>query len=180
VTVEQWDAVVESAGGWPNEELRCIAPEVEEVQQLVAERSGRGRGQGFAIDAATRQVIEKRAMQLATEHLEAEGWQVADVSLRASFDLHCTKPTGEELRVEVKGTTSEGSQVLLTANEVEHARTHYPKVVLIIVSHIGIARSSGNSVEAKGGRVIILNPWLVDDRYLKPLSYSYNVAPSLP
>ena len=63
----------------------------------------------------------------ASEHYSDLGWSVGDVSLSESYDLRCTRQ-GEELHVEVKGTTSQGERVLLTRNEVAHAREWYPGV----------------------------------------------------
>jgi hypothetical protein len=41
----------------------------------------------------------------------------------------------------VKGTTTDGVEVILTPNEVEHAR-EYPHTALFILSNIGIERAA--------------------------------------
>lgn len=42
-------------------------------------------------------------MNRTRELLEGDGWAAEDVHATRSYDFHCHK-TGEELRVEVKGT----------------------------------------------------------------------------
>ncbi len=125
VTPDQWDAILQEIGGWP-------APEIEDAELTLAELAGKNRsGQGFRMDAAARQAIEQHAMQEAINHYEEQGWSVTDISATCSYDLFCKRNKGEELHVEVKGTTSDGQQILLTANEVEHARYRYPNVALL-------------------------------------------------
>lgn len=108
-------------------------------------------------------------MRLAKEHFGAQGWKVHDVSRRESYDLRCTRG-GDELRVEVKGTTSDGSSVLLTAHEVQHARERHPAIALFVVSEIKV-----QGTEATGGEVRLIEPWRVDDGELKPIAFNYLV-----
>jgi hypothetical protein len=73
-------------------------------------------------------------MAAATEYYEADGWAVTDVSTKKPYDLVCVKSgMKHELRVEVKVTTSSGTQVELTAGEVANAEIH-PQVALVVVS----------------------------------------------
>jgi hypothetical protein len=131
---DQWAPIVEAVGGWPAE-----APEIEAVQDIVNPESLRWRsGQGFLGDIQVRRAIEDYAMRRAEAHYAQAGWQVQDVSRHESYDLHCARLDGAQLRVEVKGTTSRGAHVVLTRNEVEHARRHHPHVALFVVSSIRI------------------------------------------
>jgi hypothetical protein len=171
VTPEQWHALVRATGGWPER-----AAEVREAVEAVAERAGKGQpGQGFQSSPELRRAIERRAMELAAAHYEALGWRVEDVSTKEPYDLHCTRANGQELRVEVKGTTGDGAQVLLTPNEVEHARAHYPAVALFVVAHIVTDEVASGRQEASGGTVQIIEPWRVDDGVLVPVGYAYSV-----
>lgn len=149
------------------------SPEVADVLVAVNERAGRQTGQGFQQSVEVRQAIERWAMHQARERLEADGWNVTDVSARESYDFHCERES-EELHVEVKGTQSDGRQVLLTKNEVAHARSSYPDVALYILAHVEVSEESGR-VEASGGQDRMFEPWLVDDESLEPLGYSYTV-----
>lgn len=169
ITPEQWAAVMSVIGGWPID-----APEVEDTRNVIAEHLGkRQRGQGFMISPEERLAIEQYAMQKAKDHYRALDWSVENVSSRKSYDLHCTRPKSNELRVEVKGTTSEGSQVILTPNEVEHAKDHYPNIALFIVANIMLARSEEGIVEATGGTIEILEPWSIEDGHLVPMVFQY-------
>ncbi|AQW53402.1 protein NO VEIN domain-containing protein [Streptomyces violaceusniger] len=99
-----------------------LPAEVREATQSAAttanRRSARKGGQGFLLTAAERGAIEKRSVLLATEHFKAQGRTVKDVDATKSYDLEL-KRGDEKLHVEVKGTTSDGSQIILTRAEVE-------------------------------------------------------------
>ena len=168
VTPAQWNAIMEAVGGWPGKNS-----EVEEAERIIEEYTGKKRsGQGFSINADMRRAIEQYAMQKAKAFYEERGWKVFDVSTTHSYDLLCKGDDGEELHVEVKGTISDGTQILLTANEVRHARDHYPKVALFILSRIQVDPTSIENPQ--GGEIQILEPWKVDELALSPLAFAYN------
>jgi hypothetical protein len=149
----------------------AVAPEVAAAIAAVDNAAGRpGSGQGFGLSPAARKAVEDRAMQVATKHYEEEGWHVVDVSKKRSYDLVCQRD-GQELRVEVKGTTGLGEKILLPRNEVSHAREHYPKVVLFVVH--GITLSKATPPEATGGMVRLVYPWDVNQGQLEALAFSY-------
>jgi hypothetical protein len=75
----------------------------------------------------------------------------------------------------VKGTTSIGERVLLTPNEVAHARTNYPGIALFILADVTVTKGAGGNPSTRGGRVVILEPWLPRDEHLKPVAYEYSV-----
>jgi len=167
ITPEQWDALVEAAGGWPVE-----TPDTQETRDLVDEIAGRQHArQGFQTDPLIRRAIELYAMARAEAHYRAHGWDIEDVSARCPYDLRCTKMGHIALHVEVKGTTGTGVEVLLTPNEVDHAREHYPNVALFVVAAIRVEASDG----CAGGRDTIFEPWDIDSGMLTPVGYSYAV-----
>lgn len=131
--------------------------------------------QGFVASARIRRAIELRAMDLARDHLAKTWDKVEDVSGQECFDFLCMNAT-RELHVEVKGTTLDGAVVLLTRNEVEHARSHSHKTALIIVSHIEVRDDGPDGAVACGGRLRTIEPWHVDDSSLVPLTYACAVA----
>lgn len=96
-----------------------------------------------------------------------------DVSTRQSFDLLCTKGQDVERRVEVKGTASDGSTILLTPNEVDHARNQYPNVDLFIVANINVI--DGDPVSVTGDDERVIDAWDVDEGVLLPVGFSYGV-----
>jgi hypothetical protein len=153
--------------------LRALAEddEITSARNALAELAGeRSEGQGYESFAPRRKAIEDHAMAKAIAHYQRRGWTVTDVSARRSYDLRCTR--GKELlHVEVKGTTSQGEAVLLTRNEVEHARGAYPQVALFVVA--GIRVMPGDPPRATGGRAFKLEPWDIDRGELAPLAYEF-------
>jgi Domain of unknown function (DUF3883)/EVE domain len=169
VTPDQWDAIIEAVGGWP-----VRNPEIEDAELTIAEYAGkRHSGQGYSTNPDIRRAIELYAMQKATAFYEEQGWIVSDVSLTHSYDLLCTSITGEELHIEVKGTTSDGTKIFLTANEVIHAQNHYPRVALFILSNIQVDPKSIDKPQS--GEIQRLEPWKVDDGTLSALAFSYTL-----
>lgn len=168
VTPEQWAQVMEMVGGWPSEQ--------EEIQSFIrgmeASQGKQRPGQGYGTNPTLRQAIERYAMQKAIEHYAQQGWQATDVSMTQSYDLFCVHHDGRQLRVEVKGTTSHGQQVLLTRNEVLHARQHFPHVALYVHAEIRIVHASPIPI-CMGGHPIILESWHPDEEALMPLAYTY-------
>jgi hypothetical protein len=154
--------------------LRDLAEEDEitSARNALAELAGeRSEGQGYESFAPRRKAIEDHAMRKATQYYTRQGWTVADVSARRSYDLRCTRGR-ELLHVEVKGTTSPGDAVLLTRNEVEHARGAYPNIALFVVAEVRVA--PGDPPRASGGRVFRHEPWDINQGQLAPLAFEYH------
>jgi hypothetical protein len=171
VSPEQWDALVDLAGGWP-----APAPEVAAVEEFVeGPRSRAGSGQGYLASAEQRRAIEDHAMALATQYYARLGWEVTDVSLHEPYDLRCTRAGVPPLHVEVKGTTGDGSQVLLTPNEVAHARTQHPHIALVVVANLSLMPTPDGWV-ASGCDLRVVQPWLVDDTNLRPIGFVLSLA----
>lgn len=174
VDAEVFESIVKAAGGWP--ELPDPAGALEALSDLNARDQGdpparRARGQGYGLTKPERDAVEALAMRAATKHFEDEKWHVEDVSKCRSYDLVCRKGI-TELRVEVKGTTGRG-KVLLTKNEVEHARKQYPHVALFVLSEIKLKK--GTPPACEGGEVLILHPWQIDDSALVAVGFEYDV-----
>jgi hypothetical protein len=111
-------------------------------------------------------------MRVATEHLEQSGWRVEDVSTTRSYDLHCTAGA-ETLYVEVKGTTGDGSAVLLTPNEVAFARERSPATGLLVVSQVVLEAGDEGPVCSEGV-LRLVHPWDPDaGGDLHPMGYRY-------
>ncbi len=125
-------------------------------------------GQGYNYSQAIRKAVENHAMKRATLHYQSLGYQIKDVSLNSSYDLHCSNGNCR-LLVEVKGTQSKGRTVFLTKNEVSNARANKGNVSLYVLHSILIDEQG----EASGGTELILNPWDVELGTLKPLVYEY-------
>jgi hypothetical protein len=146
--------------------------EVEAAREALAELAGAAaEGQGYGSFTPRRRAIEERAMTVATDYFSERGWTVRDVSSNRSYDLECTR--GDDmLHVEVKGTTSRGNSILLTANEVAHARD-FPHTALFVL--YGIRVRAGDPPVATGGRARVFDPWQIVEERLEALAYSYTV-----
>jgi hypothetical protein len=155
--------------------------QAREIEQAVAQAAGKtarpGRGQGFQVDQVVKVAVESCAMRAATEFY-GENWDVEDVHGNQSYDLICRRG-GKVKHVEVKGTTADGTEVILTPNEVRHAREH-PDAALFILSNIIVERSQDGTVTATGGEKHVYDPWPIDNGTLVPLGYRYLVPPDRP
>lgn len=162
-------------------ELRPIAvdggeqPEIEDAVDAVA---GVSRGRGFSqrLNAADRKAIEARAMELAAAYFEGLGYTVDDVSASQPYDLRCTRAEAR-IDVEVKGTTTGGSTILLTANEVQHALATSPQTALAIARGIVLHGAGTANPHATGGILDVYQPWRPLDTDLKAIGYTYTVPP---
>lgn len=132
-------------------------------------------GQGFLADAPLRSAIEDRAMELATEYFVELGYEVDDMHTGNPFDLRVRRGT-DELTVEVKGTQTSGGAVILTANEVSHARANAPHVVLVVARDICVADDMDRS--ARGGELDVYWPWVPDEHQLRAAHYIAELDPA--
>ena len=76
--------------------------------------------------------------------------------------------------VEVKGTTSLGEEVILTANEVQLHTDNFLDTLLAIVHSISLDRS-GEVPVATGGTLRIITPWVPEADAHKAIAYRYSV-----
>ncbi len=148
----------------------------EQAEEAVKDAAGKvarpGRGQGFQLDQQMKVAVEALAMNMAAEFYSND-WDVEDVHGTESYDLVCRR--GDEVKhVEVKGTTTDGAEVILTPNEVRHAREHL-YTALFVVSNITVERAEDGTVIATGGKHHLYDPWRLDDGTLMPLGFRYQV-----
>ena len=109
--------------------------------------------------------VEAHAMNMATEFYST-AWDVQDVHGTESYDLICRR--GNEVKhVEVKGTTTDGEEVILTPNEVRHAQEN-PCTALFVVSNIKVERAEDGTVTATGGKHHCYDPWRLRRRNADP------------
>lgn len=128
---------------------------------------------GFESDPRVRSAIEQYAMKFVERLYRREGWDVKDKSATAAFDFLCEK-TGLSKRVEVKGTRTDGRQIVLTPNEVEQAEKH--DVDLCIVHSIELS-SEGT---ARKGKLLRYESWKPCDHTVRPVSYLCVLSPLRP
>lgn len=165
VTVSGFQAVLDAL-----DRLTSPTTEVGHATAMDRETAGRSRGQGLQADPALRRATELHAVTLATRHYENQEYDIEDVGALRSFDLIGTRPGGDVIHVEVKGTTGYGNRINLTANEVQHARSCDVLVSLVVVSQIELNKRTG---AASGGMLRVLEPWDVQEGRLRPLTFQY-------
>jgi Domain of unknown function (DUF3883) len=159
-----------------NASRQAIRSPAEQAMEAVIDAAGklarRSGGQGFQHDQVVKVAVEVHAMNAATEFYR-EDWDIEDVHGTESYDLICRRHR-EVKHVEVKGTTTDGAEVILTPNEVRHAR-EYPATALFILSNITIERADDGTVIASGGDRNLFDPWPINDGTLTPLGFRYQV-----
>lgn len=155
-----------------------LLPTVEKAGRDIASAAGRpqpalrGKGQGFALDQQVKVAVEAHAMNAALVHYAALG-NITNVSRRESYDYEL-EIDGVRWHVEVKGTTGDPHEILLTPNEVEHA-DRYPHVALFVLSNVTVVRGGDGAVTVSGGRPSIFHPWSLDQTRLSPVGYKYRL-----
>jgi hypothetical protein len=131
------------------------------------------RGQGFLLDSKLRKALEDYAMDAAKRYFEAQLYNWDDHSKTRPYDLRCTQDE-EVLYVEVKGTQTDGGEIILTPDEVEFARSHKHQMALFVLHSIQVVEGDDGLVLSEGERHLLL-PWDVDSGTLKPVSFKYNL-----
>ena len=138
---------------------------------------GRGGRKRPVTSAALKSAIENRAVDVVVQYLTSDGWSVRDVGSVQSYDLDCERHK-DRLHVEVKGTTGGGGAVVLTANEVGHARIEYPDVALAIVTGINVHLADDGGIIASDGDLAMWHPWDIGEGRLDATVYRYEPPPT--
>lgn len=156
------------------QEPGSLSPEALGASLSAGEAAGKRSigGQGFRVSADERRSIEKAAMAAAREWLQSRDWDVIDRSASSPYDFEC-KRADRRMFVEVKGTTSPGSQIVLTKNEVVFHQRHFPNNALIVVSGIQLDNIGGANNDHSNVRVIM--PWQISGDDLRAISYTYSI-----
>lgn len=166
-----WAAILKKIAQYkgPNQ-LTVLNAAVQDAaaDHLEAQLGEQGIG-GFQPDSKVRCAIELHAMSRAVAYFESDGWFVEDTHVGNPFDLRISRD-GESFRVEVKGTTGEGREVVLTRGEVESAERS--PSALFILRRVKVS-SDGEAVTASGGEVVLHMPWKLHQGSLTAVSYFY-------
>ncbi len=152
-------------------------PEVEEAEEAAGRSAGKRaprKGAGFRQSAAEREAIEEHAVAIVRKKYEDAGWKVNYVGKGGAkpYDLKAAKDE-REITIEVKGTTSGGEEVILTAGEVRHHAEQFPDNSLCVVSRIRLLREDPPRCE--GGQLHEFSPWKIEQDALSEISYRYAV-----
>ncbi len=152
-----------------------VPDEVTDAIEAVEEVANPRRGFVRRLSAAENKAIEEHAVRVVRDHLGDEhGYTTEDVGATESYDVHATKD-GSALKVEVKGTTSDGAEIVLTANEVMLHLAEHPNNALAVVRRIILDRTDDGPV-ASGGEIELTMGWDLDRERLKPIAYRYRTG----
>lgn len=175
-TTDEKDSFIAWCKGRQSEDTETISfvSQEDESSPLSDAEQVAGAGQGFRNDPAMNDEIDQYAMSRVMRYFTQSGWRADDVSKAESYDVRCVRGD-RELHIEVKGTTMAGSKVLLTRNEVSHARRQAPNVVLCVVANIHIERDEAGGYVASGGEMLVIDPWDIDEGELIPMTFEYRL-----
>lgn len=113
-----------------------------------------GGGQGRQLDPAVRKLIEDAAQDRLMNHYSALGWDVEDTRIGNPYDAIARRGR-DVVYLEAKGTTTPGSSVIVTREEVRHAQAHHGKCVVGIWS--GMTFLDDGEVDPDSGEFRILD-----------------------
>lgn len=126
--------------------------------------------QGYGLTGPERKAVEIRAMVVTHEYLSGKGYSLRDTSAKHSYD-YLAKKSDQEIKVEVKGTTSSDvDSVLMTKNEVALHEKEAGSTALAIVSNIKFIER-GDNATCKGGVIEYFYPWDISRWTLQPQAY---------
>jgi hypothetical protein len=151
------------------------SPEVaDSIAALDAISRPRKRRRRPRLTYAENKAIEQRAVEVTRAHFDGLHYETTDVGSTESYDIKATK-NDQTIKIEVKGTTSDGSDVVLTFNEVELHEDEHPNNAFAIVRHILLDRN-GDQPTATGGELVLEMPWELDRDRLQPIAYRYRTG----
>lgn len=159
----------------PNEQADGEVDEVTDDAVVEALEKHHAKSQGFQLDSKLRKALENYAMDAATQHFRSLGYIVDDHSKNHPYDLRCSGRKGI-LYVEVKGTQTNGKGIFLTSGEVGFSHQHKGQMALFLLHSINVSK---DKKVLSNGEKHIVEPWSVDERYLKPMSYQYELPSRL-
>ena len=148
-----------------------ILSQEDEIQENILTSEYSSGGQGFQNDVMVRLMIEEHAMNICEKYYLGKKYKVENVSTTHSCDFIISK-AGVSRFIEVKGTQTAGDTIILTKNEVNLSRTQGENMALFLVHSITMNKKT---VKKDSGIVSIIDPWIVSDKRLTPISFTYKI-----
>lgn len=133
-------------------------------------------GQGLQMDPEIRKAIEDAAQDRLMQHYRDEGWNVTDTRHNRPYDAEAIKGD-ERVYLEAKGTQSKGETVIVTRNEVEHARLHPGLCMMGIWSEMRLTRENAVDPESGVFNILQFDP---DKGDLNPRDFDWTFPRTLP
>lgn len=126
--------------------------------------------QGYVESSAVRKAIEGHAINAAIAHYSTLGATEIE-ELGKPYDLKVMFPD-RETHVEVKGSLRTLDTVILTKNEVQHARQN-AGTELVVVDQIHLSTLPEGVIETSAGRLRIWVDWAPSEKSLVALTFSH-------
>jgi hypothetical protein len=146
-----------------------------EVSSKHATAIAQEQAAGFQSNPAIRRAIEEYAMERARNALnDLDYGNLNRTSAYKEYDYTCDKG-GKAYFVEVKGTQTKGKTVILTKNEVEHARSNSTTSIIIIVHSVKVSVKKKN-IQVSGGTTVVKEQWQLYPEHLSPIQYAWTVT----
>ncbi|RKR29820.1 DUF3883 domain-containing protein [Arthrobacter oryzae] len=139
----------------------------------TADRPG-AAGQGLQMDAEVRKAIEDAAQDRLMNYFRDRSWAVTDTRHNSPYDAVADKGT-ERIYLEAKGTQSRGDSVIVTRNEVNHARHHPGACVMGVWSDMKLV---DGVVDRGAGKFRVL-PFSPDDQDLRSRDFDWMLPGTL-
>jgi hypothetical protein len=152
----------------------CPPAQIEFERAVAMWTEGQGRVEGVE----ERRAIEAAGMREGRSWLLGEGFtddQIKDTSATKPWDLEAERG-GKKWYVEAKGSGSawsDDSTVIVTRNEVLHAREHPDSCALIVAASCKLSRGDDGRLLATPAQTVVVSPWNPVDDDLSPLAYRY-------
>ena len=134
----------------------------------------KGNVRFIKVSSAKNEAVELYAVEKAVKYLTQQNYKIERMPRKSfPYDLKATKEN-VELHVEVKGKSDTGEKVIVSRNEVKHSKKNAQNSVFILVHSIK-ANLTAKGYKASGGKLVVKNPWALDDNDLDPYTYEYFV-----
>lgn len=136
-----------------------------------APRRAHSGGQGWQSDPERRKQVEDAAQDRLMAHFVEQGYEVEDTRFGNSYDA-VARRADEVVYLEAKGTETVGAAVLVSAGEVEHARSHPGQCVMGVLSDI---RFDADGVLDPGSAEFRMLPFEPAAEALTPTGYRWSL-----
>jgi hypothetical protein len=128
------------------------------------------QGQGLQMDPEVRKALEDAAQRRLMSHYRDLGWTVTDTRHNRPYDAEADRG-GERIYLEAKGTQSRGESVIVTRNEVDHARKHPGRCWMGVWSGM---RITDGTVDPEAGTFRVL-AFDADNGNLRPRDFDWTL-----
>ena len=149
-----------------------LTNKIADIESEEAATVSQEQAAGFQSNPAIRRAVEEYAMSKAHSTLAAMGYtNLTDTSKLRPYDFTCERH-GKSFYVEVKGTQTTGTALILTRGEVEHINSHPDDCILVLVRSVNVSVKETVS----GGETHVTESWKLHPDDLRPVQYIWKLG----